>query len=241
MHFSIVSGDGRLACRHDMWRHLLAIFVGLMLGGFRSPMVANAATGVQSSVVAFDIAAQPLASALDAYSAVTGLQVVYDGTLATGLRSKPVVGSMMPAAALRDLLDGTGLIAVYEADAFTIVPAPAQSHPTASLGSFMPYLAAIQGNIEQAFCQSRLTRPGGYRIKFQFWIGSGGEVLQPQLLGSTDNSARDEAIMRALAHVAIDRPPPPSMPQPVVMSISSRSPVDTGDCVEAANPGRSSP
>jgi Secretin and TonB N terminus short domain len=146
-----------------------------------------------------------LASALDAYSAATGLQIVYDGTLATGLRSKSVTGSMMPEAALRDLLDGTGLVAVYAADAFTIVPAHVQSHPTATLDNFMPYLAAVQGSIEQAFCQSRLTRPGGYRIKFKFWIGSDGNVLQPQLLGSTDNAVRDDAIMRSLAGLAIRR------------------------------------
>jgi hypothetical protein len=198
----------------------------------------------QSSAMVFNIAAQPLTSALDTYSAVTGLQVVYDGSLAIGLRSKPVVGSMAPDAALRDLIEGTGLVAVYAGNTFTIVPKPAdQSHATVSIDGFMPYLGAIQGRVEHAFCQSPLTRPGRYRIKVKFWIGPGGEILQPQLLSSTDDGARDEAIQHTLARLAIDRSPPPGMPQPIVMAISSRSLADTGDCAfgGAATPGRSAP
>ncbi|WP_298280975.1 STN domain-containing protein [uncultured Bradyrhizobium sp.] len=183
----------------------------------------------------FDIAAQPLVSALDAYSAATGLQVVYDATLAEGRRAQAVRGSMAPDVALQLLLEDTGLVAVYAAtNAFTIVPAPAPRQ-AASMRGFMPYLAAVQGRVEEAFCRSSLTAPGGYRIKFRFWIGHGGEVLQPQLLGSTDDRARDQAIAALLRSVVIGRPPPPDMPQPVMMAVSPRPPSETGDC--ARDPG----
>ncbi|HBY29275.1 MAG TPA: energy transducer TonB [Bradyrhizobium sp.] len=171
-----------------------------------------------------------MVSALDAYSAATGLQVVYDATLAGGRRAQAVKGSMAPDMALQLLLEGTGLGAVYAAtNAFTIVPA-ATTPQTTSMRSFMPYLAVVQSSVEDAFCRSALTTPGGYRIKFRFWIGHGGEVLQPQLLGSTDDSARDRAIAAMLRAVVIGRPPPPDMPQPVMMAVSPRPPSETGDC-----------
>lgn len=212
----------------------LAACIGVAAGGCGSAATAEDIAGARQAVD-FDIGGQPLASALDAYSTATGLQVVYDGALALGLHSRPVVGAMSPEAALRALLDGTGLMAVYAPDAFTIVPAPAApSRPAVTLDGFMPYLAAVQGRVEHAFCDQPVTRPGGYRIRFRFWIGPGGEVLRPQLLGSSSDGGRDQAIMRTLGGLRIDRPPPPGMPQPVVMAIASRSPADTGDCMPAA-------
>jgi hypothetical protein len=48
-------------------------------------------------------------TALDAYAAATGLQVLYDGALAAGRRSNAVSGVLMPDVALRVLLEETGL------------------------------------------------------------------------------------------------------------------------------------
>ncbi|MGO4716223.1 STN domain-containing protein [Bradyrhizobium sp. 2TAF24] len=185
-----------------------------------------------SAPVAFDIGAQPLASALDVYSAATGLQVVYDATLASGRRSRAVAGSMPPDMALRILLDGSGLTAVYAAtNAFTVVPAVAERRMSAaSLDSFRPYLAAVQTSIAKAFCRSSLTTPGTYRVEFRFWIGPVGEVLQPELLTSTHDEIRDQAIAGLLRALTIGRPPPRDMPQPVAMAVSPRPPAQTGDC-----------
>lgn len=222
-----------------MWQRIFALVLGtLVAGNIQTVTMAGSLESVRTpATVDFDIGAQPLVSALDAYSAATGLQLVYDATLAEGRRAQTVKGSMTPDMALQLLLEGTGLVAVYAAaNIFTIAPA-ATAPQTASMRNFMPYLAAVQSSIAEAFCRSSLTAPGAYRIKFRFWIGRAGEVLQPQLLGSTDDGARDQAIAAMLRGVVIGRPPPPDMPQPIMMAVSPRPPSETGDCA-ARDPGR---
>ena len=63
--------------------------------------------------VAFYLPAQALPSAIEAYSVASGWQVIYDASLATGRQSAPVRGQYAPAAALRTLLAGTGLMAEF--------------------------------------------------------------------------------------------------------------------------------
>ena len=86
-----------------LWR---TVFVGLSLF-----FLADSADAAQDEQVRFEIAAQPLASALDAYSAATGLEVFYDGALVAGQRSRAIHGVLEPKAALRELLAGSGLTA----------------------------------------------------------------------------------------------------------------------------------
>lgn len=57
----------------------------------------------------FDIAPQPLATALNRLAAQSGLQVIFDGSLVTGKSSPGVVGSKEPQAALAEVLKGSGL------------------------------------------------------------------------------------------------------------------------------------
>jgi hypothetical protein len=193
---------------------------------------AREAEGIAATAASFDIAAQPLAAALDAYSAATGMQVIYDGALASGRRSTAVKGAMAPDTALQLLLNGTGLVVVYSASkVFTVLPKPAvPAARAATIDDYMPYLAAVQSSVAEAFCRHPLTAPGDYRIKFRFWIAPTGKVSRSQLLGSTNDDRRDQAIVRLLDGLTIDRPPPSAMPQPVVMAIFPRSPAETGDC-----------
>ncbi|MBF8747446.1 TonB-dependent receptor [Pseudomonas monteilii] len=57
----------------------------------------------------FEIAQQPLVSAINAFSQVTGWQVGFSAELADGIASPGVQGSLSPQAALKRLLHGTGL------------------------------------------------------------------------------------------------------------------------------------
>ncbi|MGE8385521.1 MAG: TonB-dependent receptor, partial [Pseudomonas putida] len=57
----------------------------------------------------FSIGQQPLVSAINAFSQVTGWQVGFSAELADGVASPGVQGSMPPDAALKRLLQGTGL------------------------------------------------------------------------------------------------------------------------------------
>ena len=75
--------------------------------------------------IAFDIPAQPLASALEAYSAATGVEIFYDAVLAAGHRSASVKGSFLPARALETLLLGTGYVPRSTGpDTISIAPGP---------------------------------------------------------------------------------------------------------------------
>jgi hypothetical protein len=215
---------------------LLAFCLGALVGVGAAARAE--AQGIAAAPASFDIAAQPLAAALDAYSAATGMQVIYDGALASGRRSTAVEGAMAPDQALRLLLEGTGLVVVYSASkVFTVVPKPAAPAARAvTIDDYMPYLAAVQSSIAAVFCRHPLTAPGEYRIEFRFWIDPTGKVSRSQLLGSTHDDRRDQAIVRLLDGLTIDRPPPSAMPQPVVMAISPRSPAETGDCA-AGNSG----
>ncbi|MFJ4429621.1 TonB-dependent receptor [Pseudomonas sp. NPDC089395] len=57
----------------------------------------------------FSIAQQPLVEAINAFSQVTGWQVGFSAELADGVASPGVQGSLSPEAALKRLLQGTGL------------------------------------------------------------------------------------------------------------------------------------
>ncbi|HDS1681332.1 TPA: TonB-dependent hemoglobin/transferrin/lactoferrin family receptor [Pseudomonas putida] len=58
----------------------------------------------------FSIAQQPLVEAINAFSKVTGWQVGFSAELADGVASPGVQGSLPPEAALKRLLQGTGLV-----------------------------------------------------------------------------------------------------------------------------------
>ncbi len=71
-------------------------------------MNVSAATA-QTAQRNFDIPAQPLASALNAYGRQSGLQVTLAASTSQGVTSRPVSGSLSPEAALGRLLEGTGI------------------------------------------------------------------------------------------------------------------------------------
>ena len=75
-----------------------------------SPARAQSATAVAATEnVNLNIAAQPLKSALRAFAGATHLQLVYTSELVAGHTSSAVSGSYAPAAALQQLLAGSGL------------------------------------------------------------------------------------------------------------------------------------
>jgi hypothetical protein len=188
------------------------------------------AEGVRGDSMAFDIPPQPLLSALRAYSEVTGQAVLVDDTLAVGRTSPGVRGNYDRTDALRRLLAGTGLVAIYSSDqAFTLkLAAPDRAvgngmHERAEgLGArgneivIEQYAAKIQGPIEAALCQFDDTRPGDYRLALQMWIDDAGRVQRTRLLTPMTQSRRKADVLRALAALTLD-PPPSGMPQPITL------------------------
>ncbi|CAI3810880.1 hypothetical protein GLGCALEP_06236 [Pseudomonas sp. MM221] len=100
-------------------RTALGLAVALAYGTLAVPLHASAAT--QAQAYRFEIPAQPLDSALAAFSAVTRIQVLVPGEFTQGLRSSGVNGSYPQDQALGRLLQGTGLSASYiDGDSVTL-------------------------------------------------------------------------------------------------------------------------
>jgi hypothetical protein len=185
--------------------------------------------------VSFDIPAQPLVSALDAYSTATGREVFYDGALVLGRRSSPVSGMLLPDAALRALLQGTGFAPrATGPHSFTVSLAPqppvdlSQPPAPAEGSGYEPYFAMLQAVLRQALCRTAETRPGRYQLVVRLWLASSGAVQRSQLLGSTGSRQRDSAFAAALRLVKVNLPPPAGMPQPLTMVVLPR-PSDAGE------------
>lgn len=180
--------------------------------------------------IAFDIPSQPLAMALRAYSAATGVGVLVDGGLTAGRHSAAVTGVLAPEEALQTLLVGTGLAARYAAPtAFTLVPA----RPDQPRGSsdHSHYFLAVQAALKRVLCQREETQPGRYRIALQLWIDQSGAVLRADLLGSSGTLERDALISDVLKGVTIEPPPPAGLPQPVTVVVLPRPSARSTDCV----------
>jgi hypothetical protein len=183
----------------------------------------------------FDIAAQPLVNALDAYSGVTGFETLYDSALAHGRSSSAVHGTFTAAEALRTMLIGTSLsarlisqgavtIELQQSSVQTVLgPAPDQSE-------HRRYFGLIQAGLEHAFCRDSQIKPGEYRVVLRFSISANGQIREPSVIGTTGSEDRDRMILRALGGVSLGSAPPANLQQPILMVILPRSTGSILDC-----------
>lgn len=79
---------------------------GLAIAALLAPALSSAA---ETAALSFDIPAQALSGALTRFSAITGLQVLYDGDLAQNIGAPTLKGDYSAEQALRKLLQGSGL------------------------------------------------------------------------------------------------------------------------------------
>ena len=93
----------------------------LLFHGEGAVQRAQAATESLEIERAFSIAPQSLASALRVFGIQSGIQVAVDGSLAAGLQTQGVTGTLPAGVALEQLLQGTGLqIRVVSANSVTL-------------------------------------------------------------------------------------------------------------------------
>ncbi|WP_049750597.1 TonB-dependent siderophore receptor [Nitrobacter winogradskyi] len=81
----------------------------LACGIANAPVIAPAQAQQAVRTVQFSIPAQPLSSAIDAFSRVTGWQVGYSSDIARSTTTRAVSGAMTPAQALQTMVAGTGV------------------------------------------------------------------------------------------------------------------------------------
>ncbi len=195
------------------------------------PDVHQLSTRVQPAPVTgsmqFDIPAQPLQAALDAFSEQTAYSGLYSASSIQGLMSTPVVGRYTADAALRLLLEGSGLAATYTAaDAFVLEP---QVKISASKPDNIAYSALLQSGVRDAFCSDPIIAALDYRIALRFYVDARGRVMQPLLLDSSGNKSRDHAILQALKKVDLGRGPADTS-LPFYMLILPQQLAAGGDC-----------
>jgi hypothetical protein len=184
---------------------------------------ARATPAAPDQPIAFDLPTQALEAAIEAYSVTTGWQIVYDAGLASGRQSASVKGQMPPAAALRRLLDGTGLIADFmAADGAMLVPDPSAQYtsPLEPDPHLRDYYGRIQTGLKRAFCADERIRSGGYRIAIGFWIGGSGTVARVMPLGSTGQPDIDVAFVHTVSRLSFGQAPPAGFEQPIVTLVT---------------------
>lgn len=188
----------------------------------------------------FDIPAQSVGAALEAFGQQSGALGVYDGRLVEGLKSAPVEGDFTPMAALSVLLGATGLTAQYTAkDAFVVVwDKDLARNPTDIAAAALSaqstrerrYSGLLQQAVGRALCTGDLSRPGDYRAVIVFRVDQSGATQRVKLLGSTGDTQRDTAIVAAAGQVSIGQAPPAQMKQPFTMVVLPRATGGTDDC-----------
>lgn len=182
----------------------------------------------QEILFSFNIVEQPLAAALEQYSAVTGQDILYNSNLAAGRQSNGAQGRLSAGAALASLLEGTGLSAQRITQAsFVLSPVPSAMDPSTPIG-VAEYYGRIQNGLRKALCRDRLAKPGSYRIAMRFRVDAAGAVTQYEQFGSGGSGNIGEAIQRAVSHLRIGAPPPNGSGQPFVIVILPQAPGLTG-------------
>lgn len=185
----------------------------------------------------FDIPAQPLADALEAFSSVSGIELFYDSGLVRARQSAEVSGLLTPDDALRVMLAASPLSArSIASDAMTIVAqgeTAAAIEPMPEQSAHHHYFALIQSGLAKSFCSNEMLRRADYRAIVRFRIDRRGGLREMRLVGTTGDGVRDKAIAGALERIQLRMPPPVDLPQPIVIVVLPRSQGRSFDCWSA--------
>lgn len=221
---------------------LLASICGLKV-------VADEADRFGATTLSFNIPEQPLASALQAYSAISGVAVLYASGMETDRRSASLEGEYTREQALKMLLGNSGLVPRYaRADAIALIDPSlpnVEEPPKSPLGkadmaldvlhvsgatgvspdrtALADYIEAIQKDLQGALKKSGTTRDGNYRVGLDLWVDPARTIRRTEVFRSTGNPDRDAAVANVLQGVVLRQPAPARTPQPVRVMIVVRS------------------
>ncbi len=183
----------------------------------------------------FDLQAQPLQDALAEFARITGQSVLVSSSLTAGRGASSVQGRFAPREALRQLLEGSGLVARYVGEqSFTLVPefvaeAGAAPGPAGDAGGgedsaaeLRAYAAPLQASITRVLCLAQPEAFGRYRLGVQLWIGEDGTVRDIRVLEGSGQDARDARVLDSLRGAVVDAPPP-ALRQPVTILLTPRT------------------
>jgi hypothetical protein len=232
-------------------RRLQLTLAGVLLAlALASSLVAARADNDELSLfgeLTFHIPSQPLPAALQLYSQVSGVQVLYETSSAHGRLSHSVEGTYTRDTALRLLLSDTDLVVRYtRADAITLTPLSLQAADEAPTGSthsadlvldtmhiraahaddlsrLRSYSRVIENDVTVALKGNPRTKVGSYRVGVRLWIDQDRTITRTELFHSSGDKERDAAISSVLGGLVISAASPENTPQPVALMISVNS------------------
>lgn len=174
----------------------------------------------------FNIQAQTLATAIDAFCAATGAEVYYDGAVALGQKSSDVIGDYARDGALRALLAGTLLVPVRIRDGAYLLINPGDNTTralaaakSAQDANHRRYFAVVQQGVLQTLCRLSDRTMMPERVVVRLWLDTDGAVrrLEAAEFGERDRWISD--IHAALRSLRLREAPPSHMPQPVTVAL----------------------
>ena len=87
------------------------------------------------------------------------------------------------------------------------------------------YAAKVQTAIADALRRHPSTRNASMTLQVRVWPDANGRITRAQLVGSSGNSAVDQAIKnQVLSGLQLPQAPPADMPTPIVLRITARKP-----------------
>ena len=229
MHLGDIVGSRALVALSAKGRVVLGVCLAVCFCTARptAAIAESADVAGRPGPIGFDIPAQALSTALEAFSASSGYQILMSDGGFTTVRSTTVQGAFSPREALVRMVAGTGLAVRFTAaKAAILVPdvsrPSTRNMPMPLTGSLARetahYEAALQDDVIHTLCRDAITRPGNYRAALDIWVTSSGRVERAELLAPTGDPDRDERILRMLR--ALDSAaPPPGLLRPTTLLI----------------------
>lgn len=224
---------------------------GMILGLPLLSVVAAAQEARLDKTSDYDMAAQPLRAALQQFSAVSRFDILYKDTVIEGRRASAVRGHYTPQAAMRVLLDGTGLEARFtgersvlivlpealprETEAPTSEPLPDEA-PHLMLDMlevraspilagedrlFHTYGRYLAAKVDAALRPEFGRKTGRFVLMLHLWVTPSGDVKTAELVSGSDDAVRDRAIIARAEALRFDAPPA-GLPQPVRLKLELR-------------------
>jgi iron complex outermembrane receptor protein len=149
------------------------------------------ATAAQAEIYA--IPAGDLNTALSAYSATTGVQLIVSADAVRGVRTGGVTGDLSANAALTRILAGTGFVAHHNDSAVVIVPgrpesAPARAERLAQAARRAPVapMPAASGGIETVVVTAQKKKEDIQQVPIAITALSQKELTERQIAGGPD-------------------------------------------------------
>ncbi|MFZ0267688.1 TonB C-terminal domain-containing protein [Caulobacter sp.] len=228
------------------------VIPAIVLLGLGAPAASPVAVAVAAEVQRqrYAIPPQPLSTALEAFAATSGLQILYDRPTDAQSWSPGATGLFTSEEALAAMLKGTGLVGRFGgANDIVLTPVPpaggaspgrppdsaltleldtlrVEAAPMLEAQAGAPFSPTLYGGLLRTAVRTALqgdkrTATGDYAAVMRLWVAPSGRISRLDYAQGSGDPARDAAIETVLQGLVVSEPPPPRLRQPVVIAIRS--------------------